>query len=150
VSGEETPVFFLDENLLGRNVADSLRNAGVRVELLSDHFPTQTPDVEWLAEVSQRGWLVLTRDMAIGVNIPEAIAVAQGNAKMFALVMGEAPTAELVRDVVNALPKMERFAQSHPAPFIAKVYPFGKVRKWLDRHKLLKTLNQFEADSHNL
>jgi len=85
-----------------------------------------------VSEVGQQGWLVLTRDMAIGVNVPEAIAVAQGNAKMFAWVMGNAPRAELERDLVNAIPKMERYAQSHPAPFIAKVYPFGKVRKWQD------------------
>jgi len=143
VSREETTVFFVDENLLGRHIAEILRNAGASVELLSDHFPIQTPDVEWLAEVGQQGWLVLTRDMAIGVNIPEAIAVAQGNAKMFAWVMGNAPRAELERDLVNAIPKMERYAQSHPAPFIAKVYPFGKVRKWQDRDKLMKTLRQY-------
>ncbi|WP_204136870.1 hypothetical protein [Halomicronema sp. CCY15110] len=146
MSGEETTVFFLDENLLGRHVAEILINAGVRVELLSDHFSTQTPDVEWLAEVSQWGWIVLTRDMAIGVNIPEAISVAQGNAKMFALVMGNATRAELERDIVNAIPKMERFARSHAAPFIAKVYAFGKVRKWQDRGRLLKTLRQFAPD----
>lgn len=96
--------------------------------------------------MGQRGWLVLSRDLAIGANIPEAIAVAQGNAKMFALAMGNAPRAELERDIVSAIPKMEHFAQSHPAPFIAKVYPFGKVKKWQDRDKLLKTLRQFAPD----
>lgn len=49
MSQEETTVFFVDENLLGHNVAEILKAAGVRVELLSDHFPKQTPDVEWLA-----------------------------------------------------------------------------------------------------
>lgn len=143
MSREETTVFFVDENLLGRHIAEILRNAGASVELLSDHFPTQTPDVEWLAEVGQRGWLVLTRDMAIGVKIPEAIAVAQGNAKMFALVMGNANRAELERDIVSAIPKMERYARSHPAPFIAKVYPFGKVRQWRTRKWLLNMLSQY-------
>ncbi|NER80385.1 MAG: hypothetical protein F6K42_12565 [Leptolyngbya sp. SIO1D8] len=147
MSREDSTVFFVDENLLGRHVAAIFVNAGVRVELLSDHFPTQTPDVEWLAEVGQRGWLVLTRDIAIGVNIPEVIAVAQGNAKMFALVMGNASRAELERDIVSAIPKMERYAQSYSAPFIAKVYPFGKVRKWLDRDKLLRTLRQYAPDT---
>jgi hypothetical protein len=146
VSQEETTVFFLDENLLGRQIAESLKTAGVRVEVLSDHFPKQTPDVEWLAEVGRRGWLVLSRDTSVGINIPEAIAVAQGHVKMFALVMGNAPRAELVRDIVNAIPKMERFARSHPAPFIAKVYPLGKVKKWQDRNKLMKTLRQFAPD----
>ncbi|QQE66722.1 hypothetical protein GFS31_34220 [Leptolyngbya sp. BL0902] len=143
MSQEETTVFFLDENLLGKQIAESLKASGVRVEMLSDHFPKQTPDVEWLAEVGRRGWLVLSRDTSVGINIPEAIQVAQGNVKMFALVMGNAPRAELMRDIVNAIPKMERFAQSHPAPFIAKVYPLGKVKKWQDRNKLMKTLRQF-------
>lgn len=57
MSQEETTVFFLDENLLGRQIAGSLKTAGVRVEVLSDHFPKQTSDVEWLAEVGWRGRL---------------------------------------------------------------------------------------------
>ena len=90
MSKAEETVFFVDENLLGRRIPDILRNAGVKVELLSDHFPLQTPDVEWLAEVSQRGWFVITRDMKIGINIAEAAAVAKGNAKVFALSSGSA------------------------------------------------------------
>jgi len=39
VSKAEETVFFVDENLLGRRIPNVLRNAGVRVELLSDHFP---------------------------------------------------------------------------------------------------------------
>jgi hypothetical protein len=42
--------------------------------------------------------------------------------------------------------KMERYARSHPVPFVAKVYPFSKVRKWQDRDKLMKTLRQFAPD----
>lgn len=146
MSKAEETVFFVDENLLGRRIPKVLRNAGVRVELLSDHFPLQTPDVEWLAEVSQRGWFVITRDMKIGINVAEVAAVARGNAKVFALSGGSAPGAEIERDVKRAVEKMKRFAYSHPAPFIARVDAYGKVKKWLDREKLLRLLKRYELN----
>lgn len=40
----------------------------------------------------------------------------------------------------QALEQMEKFAQSNQAPFIAKVYKFGKVRVWKNHTKLLKLL----------
>ncbi len=144
MSRDEKPVFFMDENLLGKRIAGILRDAGVRVELLSDHFPKQTPDVEWLSEVSQRGWLVLSRDLSIATNIAEEVAVAKSNAKMFALEMGNAPLSDLRRDLENAIAKIQRFANSHPAPFIARVYPYGKVTMGLNRERLLKTLRKYE------
>jgi predicted nuclease of predicted toxin-antitoxin system len=146
VSGGEATIFFVDENLLGRNIAEILQKAGANVELLSDHLPMQTSDVEWLTEVSQRNWIVLSRDLSIGINIPEVVAVAQGNAKMFALAMGNSPWDEIERDLAIAIPKMKRFASSHKAPFIARVYPYAKIKMWLDRKRLLKTLRQYAPD----
>ncbi|NEQ97705.1 MAG: hypothetical protein F6K30_13465 [Cyanothece sp. SIO2G6] len=143
MSGKDETVFFLDQNTLGRKFVQILREAGAKVEVLSDHFSKTTSDVEWLAEVGRRGWLVVTRDQAIGNDILEEIAVAQANVRMFAFVMGNASKAELERDMGEAIAKMERFARSHKAPFIAKVYAYGKVRKWRDREKLLSTLRQY-------
>ena len=57
---------------------------------------------------------------------------------------GSAPGAEVERDLKRAVEKMQRFARSHSAPFIARVDIYGKVKKWLDREKLLKLLKRYE------
>jgi hypothetical protein len=77
----EKPTFFIDRALGRKYVADALRNAGAKVEIHEDHFSPDSPDTEWLPEVSQRGWLILTKDDAIGRNILEQIAIASSEVK---------------------------------------------------------------------
>jgi hypothetical protein len=142
VADVENFTFFIDRALGQIVVADALRKAGASVEVHDHHFVPNTPDDIWVPAVSQRGWIVLTRDKQIGVNIPEQIAVASSGTRMFALSIDQATGEDMARALTQALPRMKRLTQSHPAPFIAKVYEFGKVRMWKDQKKLLKTLQQ--------
>jgi hypothetical protein len=59
------PIFFIDRDLGQRLVAQALREAGAQVEIHQAHFAPDSPDIEWLPEVSQRGWVVLTKDACI-------------------------------------------------------------------------------------
>ncbi|MBW4521977.1 MAG: hypothetical protein KME16_20035 [Scytolyngbya sp. HA4215-MV1] len=138
----EHPTFFVDRALGKDVVANALRNAGALVEVHDDHFAPDAPDTDWLPEVSQRGWIVLTRDARIGLNILEQVAVASSEARVFVVSIDEATGESMARALTQALSKMERLTQSHRAPFIARVYEFGKVRMWKDQKKLLKTLQQ--------
>lgn len=61
------PTYFADRDL-GKGFVRKLRDAGLAVESLEDHFAHDTPDVEWLAEVGKRGWIVFTGDKSIGRN----------------------------------------------------------------------------------
>jgi predicted nuclease of predicted toxin-antitoxin system len=136
----EKPTFFIDRALGRKYVADALRNAGAKVEVHEDHFSPDSPDTEWLPEVSQRGWLILTKDDAIGRNILEQVAIASSDAKVFVLSLGNVTGQEMASIFAQALEQMENFAQSNQPPFIAKVYKFGKVRVWKNHTKLLKIL----------
>ena len=57
--------FFLDRNLGKHIIADILREAGARVAVHDDHFPTDAKDNEWLPAVGKNGWVVLTKDKRI-------------------------------------------------------------------------------------
>ncbi|MGV0028407.1 PIN-like domain-containing protein [Phormidesmis priestleyi] len=114
------------------------------VEIFEPHFLPDVPDTMWLPEVSQRGWFVLTKDDKIGRNSWEQIAIAQSQARVFILAIGNLPGREMGKIFAEALPKMQRIAQSHRSPFIAKVYEDGKVRMWQDRKRLNNLLAQFE------
>jgi hypothetical protein len=48
--------FFLDHQIGRYQVAEALRAAGAVVEVHLDHFPGDTPDMDWLPEVGRRGW----------------------------------------------------------------------------------------------
>ncbi len=69
------PVFFIDW-CLGKTVANALVKAGALIEHHGNHFNQDTPDIEWLTEVGDRGWVVLTKDKAIGNNALELKAIA--------------------------------------------------------------------------
>ncbi|OLP20272.1 hypothetical protein BST81_00585 [Leptolyngbya sp. 'hensonii'] len=136
----QKPIFFIDRALGKKFVADALRSAGAVVEVHEDHFAPAAPDTEWLPEVSRRGWITVTRDAKIGLNLLEQVAIASSEARVFVLSVDQATGEEMAKAVGAALPKMERLIVSHSAPFIAKIFEFGQVRMWKDRKKLLKTL----------
>jgi hypothetical protein len=76
----ETLVFFIDHSLGTRAVANALREAGARVEVLEDHFPQDTDDEVWI-QVARRGWVILTKDVAIRKRSLELAAVKDAKAR---------------------------------------------------------------------
>lgn len=136
----EKPTFFIDRALGKKYVADALRSMGANAEVHADHFLPDAPDTEWLPEVSHRGWLILTKDDEIGRNFLEQMAIASSNAKVFVLSLRNLTGEEMADIFVQAVEPMEKFAQSNQAPFIAKIYKYGKVRVWKNHTQLLKIL----------
>jgi hypothetical protein len=121
-------VFFADRNL-GKQFPGILTAAGIRVERHIDHFPDTAKDEEWLAAIGQRGWYALTHDQRIRYKPNEKAAVIQAGVGLFVLV-GKAPFAELATNFIATLPKIEKFIEQTPRPFIAKIYrPDEKTRK---------------------
>jgi predicted nuclease of predicted toxin-antitoxin system len=140
VNGIIKPVFFIDRSLGKKQVANLLRKARATVEIHDDHFSQDTLDVEWLTQVGQRNWVVLTKDEKIGYRTLEQVAVAQASVRLFVLVSRNLTGAEMGEVFVKALSCMEQFVQSHQEPFIAKVYQSGEVKAWKNRDELLDLL----------
>jgi predicted nuclease of predicted toxin-antitoxin system len=141
VTSSDRPIFFIDW-CLGKSVANALIAAGAQVEHHSDHFPPNTPDTSWLPVVGERGWVVLTKDQAIGSNALELRAIADANVKVFSLVSGKLTRQQMADLFVNVLEKLEKFTQGNQPPFIAKIYKDGRVTIWRNRTQLLKFLKQ--------
>lgn len=136
----EQPTFFLDRALGRKAVATALRQAGAKIEIHDDHFSVKALDVEWLPVVGARGWLILTKDDAIGRRVLEQMAVAESGARVFVLASGNLTGPEMAEIFVMALSRMQRFALGNSQPFIAKVHQRGTVRKWQTCNQLLKLL----------
>lgn len=136
---ESQPIFFIDW-CLGKTVANALKQAGACIEHHGDHFAPNTPDIEWLAEIGEKSWIILTKDGNIGRNELEIQVVARANARVFILVSGNLTRRQMAATFVAALEKIKKFVQGNQAPFIAKIYKDGKVQLWRSHTQLLKLL----------
>ncbi len=135
----KSPVFFVDR-CLGRTVFHALKKAGLTVKFHDDEFAQNAVDVAWLSAVGERGWIVLTKDQAIGRNAIERIAIASANVRFFTLNRQDFTGAEMADIFCKAIDAMQNFIHKHPSPFIAKVNRAGEVEGWRDRDELLREI----------
>ncbi|RFP58920.1 MAG: hypothetical protein BJG00_010545 [Limnothrix sp. CACIAM 69d] len=141
VENAPKPLVFFVDRCLGRKVFNALKQAGLTVKFHDDEFAQGTEDQDWLLVVGQRGWIVLTKDQAIGRNSIERIAVASANVRFFTLNRQDCTGAEMADIFCKAIGAMQNFIRKHPAPFMAKVNRAGKVEGWRDRDELLREIS---------
>jgi hypothetical protein len=139
----ESITFFIDRCLGNKLIVETLRGAGLTVEIHDDHFSKNAPDVDWIPEIGQRGWVILTKDAKIGKNLIERLAVADASVRMFTLASQSLSGTDMADIFLNAIPEMKKFIYENPEPFIAKVYQGGKVKAWKDDLALVAELNDF-------
>jgi PIN like domain len=135
--------FFIDRCLGNKLIVETLRGAGLTVEIHDDHFSKNAPDVDWIPEIGKRGWVTLTKDARIGKNRIERLAVADARVRMFTLASQSLSGSDMADIFLKAIPEMEKFINKNPAPFIAKVYQGGKVKTWKEDLSLITELNDF-------
>lgn len=118
---------YLDRNLGKHVIAEALRAAGIATEVHDDHLPANAPDEEWIALVGRNGWLAVTKDKNIRYRAAELEAVKEHNAKVL-VVRAKNATGQGIADIlVKAHVRIQRFAQKHPAPFVAGIDSSGRV-----------------------
>jgi hypothetical protein len=118
----EQAVFYLDESIHSRLLADRIRVAGATVRHPGDAFPFGTPDDIWLAECGANGWIVLTRDQHIRRRPLELASLRTAYVAAFAFTAGQATALETADAVELLLQKMVNISVSVPRPFL---YTFG-------------------------
>jgi predicted nuclease of predicted toxin-antitoxin system len=114
------PTFYADR-CLGKAVPRALQAAGAQIEIHDDHFAQDAADEDWIANVSTRGWVILTKDKNIRRTAGEKEAVLLSKARVFTLSSGNMRSTEMVELFVKNLAAMEALVASHPPPFIAVV-----------------------------
>lgn len=124
MSVADRPVFYVDR-CLGKAVAAALRTAGADVRIHDDHFAQVAPDVDWIPEVTARGWVILTKDKNIRRAAGERETVLTSGARIVTLCSGNMRGVEMAALFVGAVADMEQLAASHPPPFVAVLGPSG-------------------------
>ena len=129
---------FLDRNLTSRILLQELRKAqitkdmGLDIRAHGEEFPEfntlrEVTDAEWLEEIGQRGWLILSRDLKIQYNQAEKQAIKDSRASFFAITAKNLPSTEMARFILKAMNRIVIFAEQHNPPFIARVYRDGRI-----------------------
>jgi hypothetical protein len=137
-------IFFTDRDL-GKLFPELLRKAGIKVETHSDHFQDDATDETWITEAGRRGWFCVSRNKDIRYKKNETEAVMRAIVGLFFVIGPSATSRELADNFISTFPAIERFAQNHERPFIAKIYRatervsirahkpgLGRVEIWLD------------------
>ena len=122
------PTLFIDRDAWSRKLDQALREAGIPAAADRDHFADDTPDPLWLAEVGERGWIVLTRDQRIRHRPNELRAVRDARLHVFALTSGNLSAAATAEIVLAAWPAICRAVVAHDPPMLWSVTRGGVVK----------------------
>lgn len=116
--------FFVDRDL-GPTVARILRAAGLKVRSHNEIFREATAedavaDAVWLRHTAERGWIALTRDKNIRRSSDTVREIMEHGARLF-ILRGALRFPELAQMFLEGLPKLRRFLNRNPGPFIAGI-----------------------------
>jgi predicted nuclease of predicted toxin-antitoxin system len=120
-------VFFIDRSLGSKVVAETLRAAGVAVEIHDAHFARDCADEVWIAEVAARGWIIVTKDERILRRALELAALEDSGAAAFVLRGGDMKGERAARSLSEALPRIASLLRSHTRPLIVTVSSGSKL-----------------------
>ena len=121
------PTFFIDRCLGQGDVVTALRDLGEIVEVHDAHFEIDCADEVWLAEVSRRGWAILTKDKRVRRRPAELAALRESRAAVFVLTGGGMTGPAISAAFTAALPRIKRLLRTHARPLVATVSSHGAV-----------------------
>lgn len=118
---------FIDRALGAEVVPSALIAAGAAVERHQDHFADDTEDRVWIADVTGRGWAILTKDKRIRRNQLERETLEKAGAAAFILTAGDISGADMASAFVRAFPRIKKVVEKYTRPVIATVGASGGV-----------------------
>lgn len=114
----------------GTLILDAFRKVGMKVEPHGAYFRHDTPDIEWLAVVGEKKWVVLMRDQKIGRRPLELDALLRAKVKAFVLTTGELKDLQNAKIVIEALEQILEMIRENRFPFIARIHENSNVVLW--------------------
>jgi hypothetical protein len=124
----EVPVILLDQNLSSRKISEPLKKfSDWHIELHSDHFASNAPDVDWIPVCGEKKWVIITCDKRIA-RVPQNVqAVISSNAVVFMFGKGGRRAEEYSAALIHHRLKILRMIKNTAAPFFARISLGGDV-----------------------
>jgi PIN like domain len=127
-------VWFTDRDL-GKQFPRILAEVGLAVERHGDLFRPSGSDEQWLEHCGTKGRVAITHNSRIRY-VPNELAAVKRFKVPLVVVVGKVPNAELARNFVATLQRIEAMLEAHSPPLILKVYRDpahsgpGRVEVW--------------------
>jgi hypothetical protein len=127
--GQLLPIYretiFVDRSLGASIVPNALRAKGLTVVTMREHYGevagARTADVEWIADVGDRGWIAFHKDDNIRRKAEEIAAVDAHSLRMFVITNASLTGDAMAQRYLDNLARISRAAR-RPGPFIYGVY----------------------------
>ncbi len=121
--------FFTDRSLGDRAVPTALRDAGWVVVTMRERYGSteaqQLADIDWIADASAAGEVLLTGDKMIAKRPLEARAVAAADARVFALGSSQLTGEKKAERFIRNESRIFRRAERTPAPYVVSINEQG-------------------------
>jgi hypothetical protein len=123
---EGLPTFFIDRSLGRVKLPALLREAGLTLVTLAEHYGMPqdevVDDVTWLVDTAARGWVALAKDERIRRRPAEKSAVRRSGARCFYFTRGDLPAEIYVERILVNLDAIT-YACADAGPFIYVLHP---------------------------
>lgn len=120
-------MIFIDRSI-PKSVAEALKKVRDDIVWLEDVFNHRTKETEWLPEVGQRGWIVISRDKKIRTRPGERRILQESNVGCFIVAQKQNPTRwQYLKLLAATLDRIEETYEATPRPFIYKIDSAGRL-----------------------
>jgi len=130
------PDLFLDRSLGRIKVPQLLRNAGLRLVTLAEHYGVPADeavvDEEWLELAGTSGWAVFMKDTRVRYTPAERSAVLRHSVQCFCLTSQSLSSDEMARRFLDNLDAIAQVCADDQGPFIYAVHSNRIERLRLD------------------
>lgn len=124
--------FFVDRSLGAHVVPDALRNAGWVLETMDERYGADDSqliqDTRWIEEATDRGDVILCKDLRIARNPLEAAVIHRTSARAFGLARRDIDGPAMARCFLINEQRIFRMAQRAGGPYVVSVSEEGLRR----------------------
>lgn len=124
--------FFLDRGLGSRIVPDGLRANGWDLTTMDERYGAEISqsiiDAEWIADASERGDCILTKDTHVAYRPAEAEAIYRSGARVFTVRNAQMAGPDVLELLVRHTAVIRRVADRARGPYVFGVGPAGLGR----------------------
>lgn len=99
------------------------------IEYHQTHFPQDTPDDLWLADVGDRGWFVLAQDYNLHRRPAEVYAIHQHAIGVFYLWGANGTRWEFAQVFMRAFENLRLVMDTEPRPFVFRIHRDSRLRR---------------------
>jgi hypothetical protein len=116
------PDLFLDRSLGRKKVPQLLRESGLRLVTLAEHYGVPADeiveDTDWLALCGERGWLAVMKDSRIQHVSAERRALVVNGVQAVVIPNANLSASDMAGRVIRSAPELAEICQARSGPFL--------------------------------